>query len=207
AKVTRYADYVKNAYQRANRAVEAVINKVGKRFGVPRSNVIVVSDHGFAPFHTAVAGNSLLAAALVAGGFEPAFVNTKVAIRTSGPAAHIYINLQGRESGGNVDATTYNSLVSAIATYLQNFEDPNATFNYSLTNKKVFTDVFVRPTACGQPGFCTSNDIGQDSGDIFAMLDDGYNFDGTQSPGVARLGDPAYSATSTVLSVPNFYGA
>jgi hypothetical protein len=34
----------------------------------------------------------------------------------------------------------------------------------------------------------------------------GYNFDGTQSPAVARLGDSHPSVTS-VYSVPNFYGA
>jgi predicted AlkP superfamily phosphohydrolase/phosphomutase len=70
--------------------------------------------------------------------------------------------------------------------------------------------VFVRPQPpnCAQPiGFCTSPDVGQDSGDIVALLDVGYNFDGTQTPGIARKGDPAYSAASTVLSVPNFYGA
>src|SRR5262249_5745839 len=104
AKVTRYDTYVKNAYKRANNAVQAIINKVGKHAGVPRSNIIVVSDHGFAPFHTAVNASNLLSAALTAGGFDPAFLNTKIAIRTSGPAAHIYVNLTGREAGGNVDA-------------------------------------------------------------------------------------------------------
>ncbi len=39
------------------------------------------------------------------------------------------------------------------------------------------------------------------------MTAEGYNFDGTQGPGVARLGDPAYDAATTVLSAPNFYGA
>lgn len=47
--------------------------------------------------------------------------------------------------------------------------------------------------------------IGQDSGDVYAVLTVGYNFDGTQFPVVPRLGDDA--AASAVLSVPNFYGA
>ena len=37
------------------------------------------------------------------------------------------------------------------------------------------------------------------------MLTVGYNFDGTQSPVVQRLGDAP--STSPILSVPNFYGA
>ncbi len=36
---------------------------------------------------------------------------------------------------------------------------------------------------------------------------EGYNLDGIQSPGVARLGDPTFDAATTVYSVPNFYGA
>ena len=207
AKVARYDGYIKNAYRRANGAVEAVINKVGKRFGVPRSNIIVVSDHGFAPFHTAVAANNLLSAALVSGGFSPSLAGSSVVIRTSGPAANIYINLAGRESGGTVDAVTYQALVTAIANYLQNVTDPNATYNYSLTGGKLFSHVFVRPAACGQPGFCTNDEIGQDSGDIVGLMDVGYNFDGTQNPGIARLGDGPFNAASTIFSVPNFYGA
>lgn len=208
AKVQRYDGYLRDAYQRVNDGVDAIIRKVGTRAdGQPRSNIIVVSDHGFAPFHTAVNGTNLLKAALVAKGFDAGLVNTAVSIRTSGPDAHIYVNLAGRESGGTVDTTTYNALVSAIASYFQQARDQNNTFNYSLNKKKLFTQVFARPTDCGQPGFCTNADIGQDSGDVFAILAEGYNFDGVQSPGVARLGDPAYDSATTILSTPNFYGA
>ncbi|MFB2833897.1 esterase-like activity of phytase family protein [Floridanema evergladense] len=47
--------------------------------------------------------------------------------------------------------------------------------------------------------------IGQDSGDVFALLKLGYNFDGTQTPVVQRKDDPANS--NPIFSVPNFYGA
>ena len=206
-KIKRYDDYLKNAYKRANRAVEAIISKVGKKFGVPRSNIVVVSDHGFAPFHTAVSANNLLSAALIAGGFSPSLINSSVVIRTSGPAANVYINLAGRESGGTVDSATYQALVAAISSYFQTATDPNAQFNYSLTNQKLFSHVVVRPSDCGQPGFCTNDEIGQDSGDVMAIMDVGYNFDGIQNPGIARQGDPAFNAASTIFSVPNFYGA
>jgi len=42
---------------------------------------------------------------------------------------------------------------------------------------------------------------------VLALMIEGYNFDGIQSPGVARLGDAPFDATTTVYSVPNFYGA
>src|SRR5262249_49905445 len=68
--------------------------------------------------------------------------------------------------------------------------------------------VEARPLKCAQGiGLCTNETIGQDFGDVFAQLAEGYNFDGTQNPGVARKGDPAYNAATTVFSVPNFYGA
>ena len=208
AKVQRYDSYLRDAYQRVNDAVDAIIRKVGtKASGVPRSNIIVVSDHGFAPFHTAVNGTNLLKAALVAKGFDPGLVNTAVTMRTSGPDANVYVNLAGRESGGTVDTATYNALVGAISSYFRSATDPNPNFNYSLNKRKIFTQVFARPSDCGQPGFCTNDRIGQDSGDVFAIMAEGYNFDGVQSPGVARLGDPAYDPAATVFSTPNFYGA
>jgi hypothetical protein len=73
----------------------------------------------------------------------------------------------------------------------------------------VFDKVYARPVTSNltDPNFGreTSRFIGQDSGDVFAMLTSGYNFDGVQSPVVQRLGDEA--STSPVISVSNFYGA
>src|SRR5262249_21378539 len=71
----------------------------------------------------------------------------------------------------------------------------------------VFDKVYLRPVSISDPNFGreTNENIGQDSGDVFAMLTDGYNFDGTQSPVVQRLGDA--TSTTPILSVSNFYGA
>jgi len=48
-------------------------------------------------------------------------------------------------------------------------------------------------------------DHGQDFGDVSPSLPRLY-FDGIQSPGVARVGDPPFDAATTALSVSNFYG-
>ena len=143
-----------------------------------KTDVFVVSDHGMAPFHTAVSLTNLL---------RNAGVDTsQLAIRTSGSAANVYVNLMGRELNGTVGVAAYQALVNQIATVLQNAQDPNPTFNYSLKQKRIFTTVAKRPFICAAGvGFCTSNIIGQDFGDVFAMLDEGYNFDGIQNPGVA----------------------
>jgi len=200
AKIARYAGYLEFAYQQANNAVQAIIKAVGlDSTGTPRSNVIVVSDHGMAPFHTAVSLQTLLTNTGIGA--------SDIIIRTTGPAAHVYVRLQGRESNGTVAPANYQALVSQIATALTTAKDFNTTYN--ATNANLFTDVFTRPATCGgpAPGFCTSADVGQDSGDVVALMAEGYNFDGTQSPGVARQGDPAFVAGTTAFSLPNFYGA
>src|SRR5262249_49016235 len=76
----------------------------------------------------------------------------------------------------------------------------------------VFDQVFTRPTPTDLTdptfGLGTSREIGQDSGDVYATLSLGYNFDGTQTPLVRRLGDPDAAADpNPALSVPNFYRA
>ena len=53
-KVAQYAANIQSAYQYANGAVQKILDLVGTDAnGVPRSDVIVVSDHGFDPFHAA----------------------------------------------------------------------------------------------------------------------------------------------------------
>lgn len=200
AKITRYAGYLQTAYQVASNAVQRVIDAVGTNSqGVPNSNIFVVSDHGMAPFHTAVSINTLL--------LNSGFDSTKVRAVTTGPAANIYINLQGREAGGTVSPSEYITLQKQVISTLAGFVDPNPNYNYSLEGRKAVFDLIVpRPTRGDEPvGTATNPVIGQDSGDVFAILKQGYNFDGTQFPVVQRLGDPV--STAPVLSLSNFYGA
>jgi predicted AlkP superfamily pyrophosphatase or phosphodiesterase len=196
-KVARYARYLEFAYQQANAAVEAIVDVIGsRRHGEPLRDVFVVSDHGMAPFHTAVNVRNLL----VAAGINPDLIG----IRTTGPATNIYVNLQGREPGGTVAPADYAALVADIAAALRGAADPNDFYNPR--GRRLFSHVWTRPTVCGQPGFCTDRHIGQDTGDVLALMVEGYNFDGAQTPLVARLGDTSAAVTS-IYSVPNFYGA
>ena len=202
AKVARYQRYVQVAYQAADRAVQRIIESVGvDSQGRPNSNIIVVSDHGFAPFHTAVN----IAGILAANGIDP----TKVRAVTSGPSVNLYINLAGRELNGTVGAKEYVSLKAKLEKILKGLKDTNLNYTLGAPSISLFDQVHVRPSPGGvndpNLGRDTTRFIGQDAGDIFAMLTVGYNFDGTQSPVVQRLGDAP--STSPILSVPNFYGA
>jgi len=193
-KVARYREHIAFAYRAASDAVERIIQAVGvDHTGRPLADVMVVSDHGMAPFHSAVALTRLL---------EDAGVDTgKLNVRTSGAVASVYVGVKGREPDGALTAAEYQALVNRIAAILRAARDGNRFFNPS--SATLFTDVWTRPSTCGTPGVCTSQHIGQDTGDVLALLREGYSFDGRQSPAVTRLGD----ARNTVFSVPNFYGS
>ncbi len=202
AKIDRYQKYVQTAYSTANQAVQQIIDAVGTdRRGRLKSNIIVVSDHGFAPFHTAVNLNNFLA--------SRGFANTKVRAITSGSAVNIYFNLQGREPNGTVSRAEYAGLQQQVVQALSELVDTNPTYTLDSPSVPVFAKIYARPvsTDLDDPLFgVRSNEvIGQDAGDVFATMSLGYNFDGTQSPVVQRLGDA--SSNAPVLSVPNFYGA
>ena len=202
-KVARYARYRENAYQAANQAVQRLIDAVGTdEDGVPNSNFIVTSDHGFEAFHTAVNMGALLAA--------NGIPTSKVRAVTTGPAVNIYINLQGRAPNGNVTPSEYLILQRQIRNILHGFSDSNPTYTLGGPPVRIFSKIYTRPTPSNlnpsQVGRLTSSSIAQDSGDVFAILRPGYNFDGTQTPVVIRKGDAPSSGTP-ILSVPNFYGA
>jgi hypothetical protein len=200
AKVARYAGHIESAYRVANEAVGKIMDAVSDGAGDLKSNVIVVSDHGFDPFHTAVSAANLLASAGIP--------STKVRAVTSGPAVNFYINLIGREPNGTVAPAEYVMLQKQVLQLVRKFNDTNVTYA-GRHGTPVFDKIYARPipSDLNDPSFGrgTAQFIGQDSGDVFAMLTSGYNFDGTQFPVVQRLGDPA--STAPVLSVPNFYGA
>ncbi len=195
-KIARYNTYIQIAYQTANQAVQRIINEVGTN----KSNIIVVSDHGFAPFHTAVDLKTLL----TQNGFDP----TKVKAVTSGPAVNLYINLKGREADGIVSPEEYVILQQQLVDTLKKAADKNPNYTLGEQNVALFDKIYTRPVAkLNDPSFGlnTSEFIGQDSGDVFAILNIGYNFDGIQKPAVQRLDDTP--ETNPVLSIPSFYGA
>ncbi len=203
AKITRYQKYVQTAYQAANNAVQRIIDAVGiDNEGKPNSNIIVVSDHGFTTFHTSVDINNLLK--------NNGIDTTKVQAVTSGPAANIYINLQGREPNGTVSPQEYVRLQQQIAQALKAAIDTNPNYTKDSGGRvPLFDKVYSRPIpsdpASSSLGTSTSNVIGQDSGDVLALLTEGYNFDGIQNTPVQRLEDSP--STNSVLSVSSFYGA
>jgi hypothetical protein len=108
-----------------------------------------------------------------------------------------------------VSAEEYLVLQEQIADALHDLTDTNPRYAMQRRGVRAFDQIHKRPTPrdVNDPrfGFATDDVIGQDSGDVFAVLTLGYNFDGIQSPVVQRLGDDPVS--TPIFSVPNFYGA
>ena len=100
-------------------------------------------------------------------------------------------------------------LQEQLADALYDLVDTNPRYAMPRRGVRAFEQIHKRPTPrdVNDPtfGLATDDFIGQDSGDVFAVLTLGYNFDGTQSPVVQRLGDEP--ASTPIFSVPNFYGA
>jgi hypothetical protein len=165
AKVARYRSYVQEAYQVANHAVQALIDAVGTdAHGEPNSNIFVVSDHGFAPFHTAVSLDNLL----VSHGIDLPLVRAV----TSGSAANIYIRLAGREPDGTVSQSEYLALQRQMVDTLVHSFDTNALYTPGAAEWPVFDKIYIRPAELGDPDFSkrTSEFIGQDSGDVLLAV-------------------------------------
>jgi hypothetical protein len=101
----------------------------------------------------------------------------------------------------------YLALQQRIVAALKQSVDTNPRYTLGAGERPVFGKIYVRSADLGDPDFGrrTGAFIGQDSGDVYALLSNGYNFDGIQNPAVIRLGDPL--VTAPTFSVPNFYGA
>ncbi|MBD2775729.1 hypothetical protein [Iningainema tapete] len=128
---------------------------------------------------------------------------------TSGPAVNIYINVKGREPNGVVEPSEYKELQQRILQTLNSLQDTNP--NYALQGAvPLFNNVYERSVS-DNPSVeeiitASSDFIGQDTGDVFALLSVGYNFDGFQ-PSVLRKDDAVPTQGQPILSVPTFYGA
>ena len=108
----------------------------------------MVSDHGMAPFHTAV----VLREVLKAGGMTDAEL-ANLRFYTSGPAVNLYVNLSGREQGGTVNVAGLPGAARQGCRYPGSGGRPERVLQPART--RLFSDVFKRSSGCASIGFCT----------------------------------------------------
>ncbi len=116
-----HAGYVRRGYA----MVDAAVQDLAGALDLEQTTLFVVSGHGMAAARSQVYVNTILAAqGLLAyqPGSQGALVRaskTKAVAFASGGAAHVYINLRGRERAGIVPEADYGKVQDAIVTALQ----------------------------------------------------------------------------------------
>ncbi len=155
------------AMDRASQAADQALERMLAAFPPEQANVLVVSDHGMAPLHTVVNLNTILeeAGLLVLDAKDYVVVEKTRAIAfSSGGAAHIYINLEGRDKDGIVSQEEYPALVEQIYSLLLGLQHPES-------GQAVFASILRR------------SDLGElhldhpNSGDLFAQANPGFDLD------------------------------
>ncbi|MCK4900217.1 MAG: alkaline phosphatase family protein [Anaerolineales bacterium] len=154
-------------YRRAARISDQALGSMLEVVDLETSTVMLVGDHGMAPIHTSIYINTVLEQAGLLVLDERNYVvveDSRAFAVASGGAAHIYINLLGREKKGIVSAEEYQVVQAQIVDLLSFLVDPSS-------GKLVFQRVLTKDEIA---------DIGLDhpnSGDIFVQAEPGYNLD------------------------------
>jgi 2',3'-cyclic-nucleotide 2'-phosphodiesterase (5'-nucleotidase family)/predicted AlkP superfamily phosphohydrolase/phosphomutase len=116
--------YVKSAYHEADETLG-----LGRELMGDEATVFAGSDHGFAPQWYAVNAGKILADAGITGAENISNCRIPAAPARAkacwaGGTAQIHINLAGRDPGGVVPATDYETVRNQIITAFQNLTDP-----------------------------------------------------------------------------------
>ncbi len=143
-------------------------------------NFMLVSDHGVAPTHSVILMNQFLADA----GFQVrAEGDTDVWAHTTGPAAHIYVNLKGRQAGGTVPEDQLDAYVDRILKACREAKDPITglpIFQVALRKSELGDLKLGHPQRAGdvfvnaRPGWSLSSRMAQG---VPATIPNSYNMD------------------------------
>lgn len=167
-KAAEYEQYVRRGYA----LDDAALGDLMQALDLQKATLLVVADHGMAPVHTQVNLNTILSARnlLVCQGpdNEVSLAQSRALAYASGSAAHIYINLRGRERSGIVSTEEYQAVQDEIVAALQETQDENGQSPFSQVLRReelgglnleapAAGDVFVQAA----PGYALSDRRGE----------------------------------------------
>lgn len=164
---TTYWERIRESYQ----AVDALITTISNTVGLTQTDILVASDHGQAPVHTALYINRVLAQA----GIQVTAPISAYA-QAGGGYAFVYINTTARTGGVIAPEGTieYSTTQDAIITALENFTDTDR-----ITGETVYPfDHIIRKQDLGAHGLGIAT-----VGDVFASVQPGYSLAGATSAG------------------------
>lgn len=111
----RYNKYVEWAYRTVDNLINEVILKAPK--GI---DFVIISDHGVAPIHSVLLINSFLEK----NGISVKGDSIEARAYTTGPSAHIYINIKDRQGKGTVPKNERFKYIEKIVKACKNLKDP-----------------------------------------------------------------------------------
>ncbi|MEE9363714.1 MAG: alkaline phosphatase family protein [Cellulophaga sp.] len=111
----RYEGYVVWAYRTIDSLLSELIQVAPKDV-----NFVFVSDHGIAPIHSVVLINTLLEE----NGISVKGDTIEARAYSTGPAAHIYVNVKGRQKNGTVPKKELSKSINRIAKICKELKDP-----------------------------------------------------------------------------------
>jgi len=165
AEAARFGDSILRVYQRADRLVGEVLERVE-----PGTRVIVMSDHGFHSFRQAVNLNTWLVneGFLAIRGRRAEMKSMNEMFLGSGEfwekvdwprtkayamgLGQVFINLKGREGQGAVDPADYKAVVDDLVARLRALTDPK-------TGRAIMSGVYKRDDIYSGPFFDNAPDI------------------------------------------------
>lgn len=162
------AELYANYYRRAAQAADQALAMTLETLNLENTAVFVVSDHGMAPLHTTVFVNTILeeAGLLVLDEKDYLVVEKSQAFAVAtGGAAHVYINLVGREKNGIVSEEAYPQIIEMLRTLFQQARDPERD---AFLFQRVLQREEYRLLGLDHPN----------SGDIFLQANPGYDLNG-----------------------------
>jgi len=180
----RAAEYA-YLYRHAHQLADENLGQLLEVLDLNEAALLVVSDHGMAPIHSYVNVNVALmqAGLMVLEDTVKYYIDTartKASAVSSGGAVHVYVNLEGRESGGSVPLEDYEEVQEEVIAVLSAISDP-------VDGNPVFQRI-LRREELGELRLDCEN-----SGDVFAQARIGYY--------------PDYRRDRTELTQPvEFYG-
>jgi predicted AlkP superfamily phosphohydrolase/phosphomutase len=166
----RYADYRERGAQIADASLGQLLAATDLR----DTTLLVVSDHGLAPVHTAVHLNTLLEQAgflsfQEAPGFPVDTTHSQVLVLTSGGSANLYVNLRGRERPGVVPPEEYPALLDELARTLSEVTDPSGQPVFArIVRRQEMGDLHLSSPYSGdlfvqaEPGYVLSHESGKE---------------------------------------------
>lgn len=163
-KSAEYLGYVEWAYRLADKVVGRTLETMDSD-----DNLFLVADHGMDPVRSMLEPNRQLKDAGLLVLDQTGKVDTsasKAYAFTSGSAAHVYVNLEGREQGGIVRRGDYENVVNQIVQTFDRVADRDGTKPYASVIRRNSAD--ARKMGIDNPN----------SGDVILGAAPGYAMDG-----------------------------